>query len=39
MRRFIRIFDEVAFYLGILAITYVWLGFVIVSILTYVNEN
>jgi hypothetical protein len=39
MRRFIKIFDEVVFYLGILAVTYVWLGFVISSVLSYVNKN
>ena len=39
MRRLMKVLDEVALYLGILTVTYLWLGFVIVSILSYINKE
>lgn len=39
MRRLIKVIDEVALYFTLLAIVYFWVGFLIISLLSYVNRT
>ncbi len=38
MRKLIRIFDEIVLYTAMLAAIYVWLSFVILNLVPYVNK-
>jgi hypothetical protein len=39
MRRLIRAFDEVALCVAMLAVVYFWVGFLIISLMSYVNKS
>ena len=39
MRRFIRVFDEAALYITILATVYLWVSFLIVSLSSFANPT
>ena len=39
MRRLIKVFDEVALCFTMLAMVYFWVGFLIISLLSYVSKS